>query len=72
MRTIIEVPDDDIKNLDRIVEQQKKSRSAIIREAIRLYLEGRVIDSDKAAFGVWKGKQAEGLEYQTKVRSEWG
>ena len=71
MRTIIEVPDDDIKNLDRIVKQQKKSRAAIIREAIRLYLESKVVGSDKAAFGIWKGKKAEGLEYQKKLRSEW-
>ena len=71
MRTIIEVPDDDIKNLDRIVEQQKKSRAAIIREAIRLYLEGKSVGSSKAAFGIWKGKKAEGIEYQTEVRSEW-
>lgn len=71
MRTIIEVPDDDIRNLDRIVEQQQKSRAAIIREAIRFYLEGKVVGSDKAAFGIWKEKKTEGLEYQAKVRSEW-
>ena len=71
MRTIIEVPDDDIRNLDRIVEQQKKSRAAIIREAIRLYLKGRVVSSDEAAFGIWKEKKADGLEYQAEVRSDW-
>jgi len=71
MRTIIEVPDDDIRNLDRIVEQRKKSRAAIIREAIRFYLEGKVVGSDDAAFGIWKEKKTEGLEHQTKLRSEW-
>lgn len=71
MRTIIEVPDDDIRNLDRIVEQQKKSRAAIIREAIRLYLKSRVVSSDEAAFGIWKEKKVDGLEYQAEVRSDW-
>ena len=71
MRTIIEVPADDIKHLDRIVKQQNKSRAAIIREAIRLYLEDKTVGPDKAAFGIWKEKKAEGLEYQKELRSEW-
>ena len=71
MRTIIEVPDDDIKRLDRIVEQQKKSRAAIIREAIRIYLESKVVGSDKAAFGIWKEKKVDSIDYQEDIRSEW-
>ena len=35
MRTIIEVPDDVIKHLDSLNRQEKKSRSAVIREAIQ-------------------------------------
>ena len=72
MRTIIEVPDDDIKSLDRIVEQQKKkSRAAIIREAIRIYLDSRVVGADKSAFGIWKEKKIGGVDYQETMRSEW-
>ena len=71
MRTIIEVPDDDIKHLDCIVKQQNKSRAAIIREAIRIYLESKTVDSDKSAFGIWKEKKVDGIHYQEQVRSDW-
>ena len=71
MRTIIEVPDDDIKSLDRIVRQQQKSRAAVIREAIRIYLDSKAVDSDQSAFGIWRKNKMEGVEYQENIRSEW-
>lgn len=71
MRTIIEVPAEVIQNLDKVGNQQRKSRAAIIREAIQQYLEGRELRNSDAAFGVWKGKGKEGLKYQEQLRSEW-
>lgn len=71
MRTIIEVPDEIIKNLDQVGRQQKKSRAAIIREAISAYLQQRAIADSDAAFGLWKGKSKDALEYQNEMRSEW-
>lgn len=71
MRTIIEVPEEVIRNLDKVGNQQRKSRAAIIREAIQLYLEGKELKNSDAAFGVWKSKGREGLKYQEQLRSEW-
>ena len=69
MRTIIEVPDEVIRHLDKLGKHQKKSRAAIIREAIHLYLEKKELPKTDAAFGVWKGK--DGVKYQEQLRSKW-
>lgn len=71
MRTIIEVPDDVVRNLDKVGNQQRKSRAAVIREAIQLYLETKELRNSDAAFGIWKSKRKEGLKYQEQLRSEW-
>jgi metal-responsive CopG/Arc/MetJ family transcriptional regulator len=71
MRTIIEVPEEVIKNLDQVGKQQRKSRAAIIREAICLYLDQKDLKDSAAAFGVWKKRRKDGLEYQEQVRSDW-
>jgi len=72
MRTIIEVPEDIIKSLDREGKRRKKSRAAIIREAICLYLDQRELPTEETAFGVWRGRGRSGLKYQEQIRSEWG
>jgi metal-responsive CopG/Arc/MetJ family transcriptional regulator len=72
MRTIIEVPEEVIRNLDKVGNQQSKSRAAIIREAIQLYLETKELRNSDAAFGAWRSKGKEGLKYQEQLRSEWG
>ena len=71
MRTIIEVPEEILNSLDQIVKQQRKSRAAIIREAIHLYLDQKELPNSDAAFGVWKKKKKDGLDYQEQLRSEW-
>lgn len=71
MRTIIEVPEEVVRNLDRVGSQQSKSRAAIIREAIHLYLENKELRNADAAFGIWRSKRKEGLNYQEQLRSEW-
>ena len=71
MRTIIEVPEAIVRNLDKVGKQQKKSRAAIIREAIQLYLDKRELSGAEAAFGIWKDKGKDGVKYQGQLRSEW-
>lgn len=71
MRTIIEVPEEVVKNLDQVGKRQRKSRAAIIREAIGLYLDQKKLQDSSAAFGVWKEKRKDGLAYQENLRSDW-
>ena len=54
------------------LSSRKNLRAAIIRKAIRIYLESKVVGSDKAAFGIWKEKKVDSIDYQEDIRSEWG
>ena len=38
MRTLVDIPEADIEELDAIAAKSKRSRAAAIREAIKLYL----------------------------------
>ena len=69
MRTLIDIPDDDLDRLDSLGRDEKRSRASMVREAIAEYLVHHETASD-SAFGLW-GKQGDGLAYQKKVRSEW-
>lgn len=71
MRTIIEIPDEVVKSLDLCRRQEQKSRAALIREAIQHYLERKGSTSPEEAFGIWKRKAKDGVQYQDEIRSEW-
>jgi metal-responsive CopG/Arc/MetJ family transcriptional regulator len=72
MRTIIEIPDSIAVELDALAKRENLSRAAVIREAIRLYLESRVVEEGEEAFGIWGGRHEDGVAYQRGRRSEWG
>jgi hypothetical protein len=75
VRTLIDIPDDQIAALAEMGQAQKKSRAALVRESIgRMiadYREQRRLANIDAAFGIWNGQVEDGLEYQRRLRSEW-
>jgi predicted transcriptional regulator len=71
MRTVIDIPDETAPILDALAKRQKKSRAAVIREAIQLYLASRVPQADDEAFGLWNGHEEDGVDYQQRLREEW-
>ena len=71
MRTIIDIPDQFIESLDRIGATNRQSRAAIIREAIADFLKVKSLPPSEAAFGIWKNRKMDGLEYQNELREEW-
>ena len=71
MRTIIEVPEDVIESLDRVRAVEKRSRAAVIREAIDAYLESKAAPEAEAAFGLWQSRAKDGLKYQDALREDW-
>ena len=72
MRTLVDIPDEQIEDLAVICEAKKVSRAEVIRQAIASY-----IDTNKRvpvdAFGLWKAHpdRLDGLAYQEQARSEW-
>ena len=72
MRTLIQVPKEELNYLDQIGKAQKRSRASVIREAIREYLSKQPSPAREGAFGLWKDRNKDGLDYQRELRDEWG
>lgn len=70
MRTLIEIPDEQINSLAVIAEVQKTSRSEVVRRAIAAYIE-QLKPSTVDAFGLWREQKEDGQTYQERLRSEW-
>ena len=72
MRTIIELPDEQLEALDGICRRDGISRAEAIRQAVTLLMRQRAAGRDGVAFGIWSGKRKiDGLEYQQRLRREW-
>lgn len=71
MRTLVDIPDEDLRALDELGEQRKTSRAGVIRQAIREHIAANRKGSLDDAFGLWRGKCEDGVEFQRRLRSEW-
>jgi predicted transcriptional regulator len=78
MHTLVDISEEQIKVLDAIAKAKKLSRAELISQAIAVYVEWNkpLIEGNKRgvfldAFGCWKDKDIDGLEYQQKIRAEW-
>lgn len=73
MRTLVDIPSEDIERLDALAAREKRSRAATIREAIKLYL---VSNSNNdwidRGYGLWANRTdiLDGLEYQYAIRQD--
>jgi len=71
MRTIIDLPEQDIHALDGLCSREHISRAEAVRRAVTGYLKIYRAEGDDVAFGIWKGRQQDGLSYQHNIRDEW-
>jgi predicted transcriptional regulator len=71
MRALVDIDDNDLRELDRLAKRQKRSRAAVIREAVAGYLQIQADATIADAFGLWGERRTDGLAYQEKIRSEW-
>ena len=76
MRTIVEIPDNDLKLLKEICERGKVSRAEIVRRALKEFLQRIKEAEDIDTFGIWreaapKRGLLDSLQYEDKLRSEW-
>ncbi len=72
MRTIVELPEQQIEALKILSEREGLSRAELMRRAISVYLRTHLNKNDESAFGLWRQQNEKGLEYQQKLRKEWG
>lgn len=71
MRTIIDIQDDVISLLDEVAKREKRSRASVVREAVSLYLAQKRPPATDQAFGIWKSRPENGIQYQDRLRKEW-
>jgi len=71
MRTLVDIPDEDLKLLDRVVKRLSISRAEFVRRAIARSLSPHRRKMNHEAFGLWARHPQDGLEYQERMRAEW-
>lgn len=73
MRMTIELPDNQIQGLARLCERERISQAEAIRRAVAKYLNERQSPAPlEASFGIWKDRDLDALDYEDKIRAEWG
>ena len=74
MRTLVDIPDEDIEKLDALAGKSKRSRAAAIRDAVKLYLAQNDNSKDwiERWAGLWEGRddKPDGVEYQRAMRED--
>lgn len=71
MRTIIDIPQPILDEIDTLAKQEKISRAEAVRRAMTEYLEKRPRSRPDAAFGIWKSRKVDSLAYEDALRGEW-
>ena len=71
MRISVDLDDARIQALNELSKREKRSRAALIRQAIDDYLARRRSKQEGDAFGLWGKRKVDGLAYQKRVRGEW-
>jgi Ribbon-helix-helix protein, copG family len=70
MRTLVDLPEEELERLNILSRSRKVSRAELIRQAVAGYLEQNKVGLEDS-FGLWKKKAVDGVEYQERLRGEW-
>ena len=71
MRTIVDLPDEQLGALARLCEKQKISRAEAVRRAVDRLIKESKTDQKDVGFGIWKHKNMESRKLVEKLRNEW-
>jgi hypothetical protein len=71
MRTLIDIPEEELTLLTSLSKQRGISRAELVRRAVSAYLEPLKEHGRADAFGLWAERAGDGLAYQTRMRDEW-
>ena len=71
MRILVDLGETQVQALDELAHKEKRSRAAVIRQAIDEYLVRRQKLEELDAFGLWGERKIDGLAYQEQVRGDW-
>jgi hypothetical protein len=72
VRTIIDLPREQLDALDALRRRDGISRAELIRRLVASHVQARAGGDAERAFGLWRGRRMNGLRYQNRLRREWG
>jgi hypothetical protein len=70
MRFLIDIPDEEASPLAEVCHWNDISRPEGTRGAVVLFLQQHARQAD-AAFGLWKARGTDGVDYGNELRTEW-
>ena len=71
MRTIIDLPADQLEALDRLCKREGISRAEGVRRAVAEHVRQQQAGDASQAFGLWRARNVDGLAYERRLRGEW-
>lgn len=71
MRTIVDLPEEQIEALKVLGKQSRLSRAELMRRAVAEYLVRHQEGPSDEAFGIWRGHKRDSLAIQDQLRREW-
>jgi metal-responsive CopG/Arc/MetJ family transcriptional regulator len=71
MRTIVDLPKEQLGALARLCEEQKISRAEAVRRAVDRLIKDAAPEQKDFGFGIWKHKRMTSRKFVEKLRSEW-
>lgn len=71
MRTLIDIPENLLAQVDELAQRENISRAEAVRRAMKEYVDQRRAPRPDAAFGIWKARRIDALESEESLRREW-
>ena len=71
MRTIIDLPADQLEALDGLCRREGISRAEGVRRAVAEHVRQHRTAEASQAFGIWRARNVDGLAYERRLRREW-
>jgi hypothetical protein len=72
MRTIVELPEDQLGALSKICADLKISRAEAVRRAVARLIKDTPLQPTDVGFGAWKHKRLNVRKHLDTIRGEWG
>lgn len=71
MRTLIDIPEEDLELMNLVAKRLSISRAEFVRRAVASSLAPHRQKMNHQAFGSWHEFVEDGLAYQERIRGEW-
>ncbi|MCU5773708.1 ribbon-helix-helix protein, CopG family [Erwiniaceae bacterium BAC15a-03b] len=70
-RIVIDLSEEDLRQLDNLKAIRDVSRAELIRQAMAAFLDRNRVGGNSNAFGLWGNKKVDGVIYENQMREEW-